>query len=68
MRLNPEQQHELDCRSGTATPWPSEYHPYQWQGPFCYSLRCQLCRDEVSHTWEQHDALRFSWDNEDGSL
>jgi hypothetical protein len=41
---------------------------YQWNGPFCYSLRCQLCRDERPHTHEEHDALRFGWEIEDYGL
>ena len=28
--------------------------PYTFVGPFCYSLRCVLCRNEVPHTTEQH--------------
>jgi hypothetical protein len=35
-----------------------EIKPYEFRGPFNYSLRCTLCRNEVEHSREQHDALR----------
>lgn len=60
MRLNAEQQHELDSQtmaSGVGYE-PRFYHKYQWNGPFAYSLRCILCRHEVEHSEEQHNILR----------
>jgi hypothetical protein len=47
---------------------PDQQLPYQWRGPFCYSLRCAQCRAEVPHTWEEHDRLRYDWSEEDRGL
>jgi hypothetical protein len=35
---------------------------YEWRGPFAYSMRCALCRHEVPHTEQEHDALRLGLD------